>query len=104
MKTQNRQSGYSVNIAIQYINNKYPIQSLSTKLEPQQKFEDNHPTGEIIAYKGWFSQEGLPPFQVKFNSKVTLPSYLSLVEFEQLEACEIGFNVYFRAKNLKEVK
>ncbi|WP_408033671.1 hypothetical protein [Streptococcus uberis] len=104
MKTRNRQSGYSINIANQYIDNKSPIQSLSTELEAQLKFEDNQPTGEVIAYKGWFSQAGLPPFQVKFNSKVNLPSYSSLVEFEHLEACEVGFNVYFRATDLKEVK
>ncbi|HFU3977094.1 TPA: hypothetical protein ACGO2J_002174 [Streptococcus suis] len=104
MKTRNRQNGYSVNTANHYIKTKFPIQSLSSNLEPQQKFEDNQPTGEIIAYKAWFSQEGLPPFQVKFESKINLPTYLSFVEFDQLEACEVGFNVYFRANGLKEVK
>ncbi|CNH58022.1 TPA: hypothetical protein ACGL3H_001785 [Streptococcus agalactiae] len=104
MKTRNRQSGYSANTASQYIDTKHAIQLLSVELEPQLKFEDNQPTDEIIAYKAWFSQKGLPPFQVKFESKINLPNYLSLIEFDQLEACEVGFNVYFRANGLKEVK
>lgn len=104
MKTRNRQSGYSANTASQYIDSKNAIQLLSVDLEPQLKFEDNQPTDEIIAYKAWFSQKGLPPFQVKFETKINLPNYLSLIEFDQLEACEVGFNVYFRASGLKEVK
>lgn len=104
MKTQKRKSGYSTNIAEQYINNKKPIYSLSTELEVQYKFEDGQPTEEINSYKGWFSQTDLPPFQVKFDNKISLPNYLSIIEFENLEACEIGYNVYFRAKSLKEVK
>lgn len=104
MKTHNRKGGYSANTANEYIDNKQAIYCLSTELEPQLKFEDNQPTGEIIAYKAWFSQKGLPPFQVKFESKIELPSYMTMVEFDTLEACEVGFNVYFRAQNLKEVK
>jgi len=41
---------------------------------------------------------------VKFESEVTLPAYMTMVEFENLEACEVGYNVYFRATNIKEVK
>lgn len=104
MKTHNRKGGYSANTANEYIDNKQAIYCLSTELEAQLKFEDNQPTGEIIAYKAWFSQKGLPPFQVKFESKIELPSYMTMVEFDTLEACEVGFNVYFRAQNLKEVK
>jgi len=40
----------------------------------------------------------------KFESEVSLPSYLAIVDFDNLEACEVGYNVYFRANNLKEVK
>ena len=76
----------------------------STDLEPQIKFEDNQPTGEIIAYKAWFSQKGLPPFTVKFKTEVELPTYMALVQFDSLQACEVGFNVYFKADNVKEVK
>ena len=33
-----------------------------------------------------------------------LPSYLAMVDFDNLEACEVGYNVYFRANGIKEVK
>ena len=104
MKTRNRKGGYSANTANEYIDNKQGILSLSTELEAQIKFEDGQPTGEIIAYKAWFSQKGLPPFTVKFETEVELPSYMSLVRFDNLQACEVGFNVYFKADNVKEVK
>lgn len=104
MKTRNRKGGYSANTANEYIDYKQGIHCLSTDLEPQIKFEDNQPTGEIIAYKAWFSQKGLPPFTVKFKTEVELPTYMALVQFDSLQACEVGFNVYFKADNLKEVK
>lgn len=105
MKKHNRKNGYSVNTAVQYLDNKQPIYSLSSKLEPLQRFENNHPTGEVVAYKAYFIQEGMEqPFFVKFESKINLPNFLTPVIFEQLEACEVGFNVYFRATDLKEVK
>ena len=104
MKTRNRKGGYSVNTANKYIDNKQGILCLSTELEAQIKFEDGQPTGEIIAYKTWFSQKGLPPFTVKFESEVELPPYMALVQFDNLQACEVGFNVYFKADNVKEVK
>lgn len=104
MKTHNRKGGYSVNTANEYIDYKQGIHCLSTDLEPQIKFEDNQPTGEIIAYKAWFSQKGLPPFTVKFETEVELPTYMALVQFDNLQACEVGFNVYFKADNVKEVK
>ena len=104
MKTRNRKGGYSANTANEYIDYKQGIHCLSTDLEPQIKFEDNQPTGEIIAYKAWFSQKGLPPFTVKFESEVELPPYMALVQFDNLQACEVGFNVYFKADNVKEVK
>ncbi|GAB2021111.1 hypothetical protein RyT2_01840 [Pseudolactococcus yaeyamensis] len=104
MKTRNRKGGYSSNTANEYIDIKHPIHCLSTELEPQIKFEDGQPTGEIIAQKAWFSQKGLPPFQVKFESEIALPDYMAMVDFDNLEACEVGYNVYFRASNIKEVK
>lgn len=104
MKTNKRKGGYSATTAQQYVNIKQALYSLSTGLEPQMKFEDGKPTKEIIAYKAWFSQEGLPPFQVKFTSEVELPTYMAMVELEALEACEVNYNVYFRASDIKEVK
>ena len=41
---------------------------------------------------------------MKFESEVPLPSYLAMVDFDNLEACEVGYNVYFRANDVKEVK
>lgn len=104
MKTNNRKIGYSSNTANNYIDNKQAIYCLSTELEQQIRFENGQPTGEIIAYKSWFSQKGLPPFQVKFESEVALPACMAMVEFDKLEDCEVGYNVYFRASGIKEIK
>ena len=104
MKPQYRKGGYSNQTAEQYVNLQAPIYLFSDELEPQQKFEDGKPTGEIIAYKTWFGQKGLPPFQVKVLEMPTLPDYLSLISFDNLQACEVNYNVYFRADGLKEVK
>lgn len=104
MKTRKRKSGYSINTANEYVNNKQPIYCLSTELEPQMKFEDSQPTDEITAYKAWFSQKSLPPFTVKFESKIELPNYMTIIQFNELEACEIGYNVYFKAHSITEVK
>ncbi|WP_205216535.1 hypothetical protein [Enterococcus hirae] len=106
IKTKHKKGGYSATTATTYVNPTKPIYSLSTELETQQLFEDGKPTGEIIAYKASFVQEGLEPFQVKFEDKVKLPEFLSLVEFENFEAVEVQYNVYFRATCIciKEVK
>ena len=99
-----RSSGYSADLASQILDISKPIHCLSVELEPQQKFEDKKPTGEIIAYKAWFTQSGLPPFEVKFVEPVKLPAYLAVVEFDNLQAVEVSYNVYFKADGLKEVK
>lgn len=104
MKTIYKPKGYSKETASYYIKENKPVRSLSVKLEPQQSFADGKPTGEIIAYKAWFTQEGVEPFAVKFDTEIELPKYLSTIEFEGLMACEIKYNVYFKAVNIKEVK
>lgn len=104
IKTKHRQGGYSVATASQYVNPTKPIHSLSTELEPQQLFEDGKPTGEIIAYKATFIQEGLEPFQVKFEDKIKIPDFMSLIQFDNLQAVEVRYNVYFKADGIKEVK
>lgn len=104
MKTRNRKGGYSTNTANEYIDNKQGIYCLSTKLEPQQLFEDGKPTGEIIAYKATFIQKGLEPFQVKFEDKIKLPDFMSLIQFDNLQAVEVRYKVYFKADGIKEVK
>ena len=104
MKTRNRKGGYSTITANEYIDNKQGIYCLSTDLEPQQLFEDGKPTGEIIAYKATFIQKGLEPFQVKFEDKIKLPDFMSLIQFDNLQAVEVRYNVYFKADGIKEVK
>ena len=104
IKPQYRKSGYSNQTAQHYIDLQSPVYLLSDELESQQKFEDGKPTDEIIAYKTWFGQKGLSPFQVKFTEKPDLPEYLSLVSFENLMACEVNYNVYFKDDGLKEVR
>lgn len=105
MKFNNKRSGgYSASLASKILDHSKATHSLSFELEPQMKFEDGKRTNEIQAYKAWFSQEGLPPFEVKFEKKVALPAYLSVVEFDNIEACEVSYNIYFRAEDLKEVK
>lgn len=104
MRAIRRNGGYSADTANNYIDNNQPIYSLSTELELQHKWQDNRPTDVVIGYKAWFSQEGQEPFEVKFDNQIKLPSYLSKVRLDSLEACEIRNKVYFRAANLKEVK
>ncbi len=102
-KFQKRQGGYSTELATNILDSSKPIHSLSIELEPQFKFEGNQRTDEVAAYKGWFSQAGLPPFEVKFENQVKLPSYLSVISFENIQACEVGYNIYFKANDIKEV-
>ncbi len=99
-----RSSGYSSDLANKILDTSKPVHSLSNELEPQQKFEDNKPTGEIVAYKAWFTQSGLPPFEVKFTDEIKLPAYLTVIEFINIQAVEVGYNIYFKADGLKEVK
>lgn len=104
MRTRYKKGGYSAQTASEYIDNKQPLHLLSTELEKQFQFEDGKPTNQVTGYKAWFTQEGLPPFIIKFTEEIKLPEYLSLVELDNLEACEVNYNVYFKASGLKEVK
>lgn len=103
-KMKNTKGGYTTSLADKIISQKQPIFSLSTELEPQQRFEDGKPTGEIIAYKSWFVQEGQDPFQVKFEEKIKLPAFQSMIQFDSLQACEMKYNIYFKAKGITEVR
>lgn len=104
MRTKLRKGGYSTDTAATYVDQSQPVYSLSVELEPQHKWQNNEPTEEITGYRAWFSQEGSEPFQVKFATQVKLPQYLAKAKFDQLEACEVRGQVYFRATELKEVK
>ncbi|MGB3159695.1 MAG: hypothetical protein WBA84_00460 [Carnobacterium sp.] len=104
MKTRYKKGGYSSKVASEYIDNTQPIRSLSVELEKQFRFEDGKPTTDITGYKAWFSQEGLPPFTVKFTNEIKLPAYLTVVEFDNLQGCEVNYNVYFKSDRISEVK
>lgn len=80
------------------------VYSLSTELEPQQNFVSGKPKGEIVACKVWFTQAGVEPFVVKFDTDIKLPKYLSVIKFEDLTACKIKYKVYFKAVNIKKIK
>ena len=98
------QSAYLDTAAKKYVDSTKPTYSLSSEIENQFEYVDNKRTNKVIGYKLWFSCEGIPPFAVKFAQKPELPAYLSIVEFNSLEAIEIRANVYFRADGLKVVK
>ncbi|QGY97151.1 hypothetical protein E6A54_07670 [Lactobacillus johnsonii] len=99
-----QRNGYSEVVPKRYLDKNKPITSLSTDLEIQYRWKEGRPTSEIESYKAWFSQEGLPPFTVKFLDPIDLPKYKALVEFEGLEGCEVKGNVYFRATRVKQIK
>lgn len=100
----NQTSGYSQRTAKKFITRGVPIKFVGPELEPKFKWEDGKRTNKIEAYETWFIQEGLPPFQVKFSKQVELPDYESIVEFDNLQACEVRNNVYFKADGMKVVK
>lgn len=97
-------SGYTSSNAEKYIDDAQPIHLLSTELEKQFEYVDGKRTDNISGYKAWFSQEGAPAFTVKFANDFKLPKYMALVEFDNLQAIEIRYNVYFKANGLTEVK
>lgn len=104
MKTRFKKTGYLKETADKYINTELPTRSLSAELEPQFKYEDGKRTTEITGYRAWFTQEGLPPFIVKFAREVNLPKYMALVNFKELQGIEIRYDVYFKAEDISEVK
>lgn len=75
MKTNFRKKGYSKKTASFYIDKNNTVYSLSTELESQQSFVDGKPKGEIVSYKAWFTQKGVNPFVIKFDSKIKSPKY-----------------------------
>ena len=97
-------SEYSEDKAREFIVSGVPVQCTTSFIETQYKYIDKQRTDEITGYKLWFVQKGLNPFAVKFSNKPELPSFLSIIEFENLQGIEIRSNVYFKADGLKVVK
>lgn len=105
MKTAFTQSThYSEATARKYIQPDIPVQCVTTFIETQYEYVDNQRTDTIRGYRVWFIQEGVNPFAVKFETKPTLPPFLSMIEFENLQGIEIRTNVYFKADGMKVVK
>lgn len=95
-------TGYSVQLAEKYILATSPVYSVSTQLTKQYKWIDNKPTDKVVGYKAFFIQEGLDePLVIKFEKEINLPPFLSVVEFDNLQACEVRNKVYFKADGLK---
>lgn len=99
-----RSSGYSADVANMYIPSDVPTYSLSTELSKQVKWVDGKPTDTVTGYQAWFVAKGTEPFKVKFSNKIDLPPMLAKVKLHNLEACEVGHNVYFKAHGIEVVK
>ena len=99
-----RTSGYSKDVAKLYIPGDVFTYSLSTDLSKQVKWIDGKPTNEVTGYQSWFIAEGTEPFKVKFTNKVELPAMFTKVKLQDLEACEVGSNVYFKANRIEVSK
>ncbi len=91
-------------LAKMYIPSDVSTYSLSINLDTQVKWVNGKPTDEVTGYQCWFIAEGTEPFKVKFPNKVSLPSMFTKIKFQNLEACEVGNNVYFKANGLEVMK
>lgn len=103
-KTFTQSNHYSEETAHQYIKKGLPLKCATSFIEVQHEYVENKRTDKITGYKVWFVQEGLNPFSVKFEKEPRLPSFLALVELENLQGIEIRNNVYFKATGIKEIK
>ena len=99
-----RTSGYSKDVAKMYIPGNTFTYSLSTDVSKQVKWIDGKPTDEVTGYQSWFIAEGTEPFKVKFTNRVELPAMFTKVKLQDLEACEVGNNVYFKANGIEVSK
>ncbi|MBP2057224.1 hypothetical protein J2Z60_000388 [Lactobacillus colini] len=98
MRKRRFNGGYSKEVVKENLFIEKHIINLSKVAVPQYRWENSERTSDVIGYKSWFIQEGTDPFEVKFETKPTLPPFLSEVSFDDLEGCEVRSNVYFRAK------
>lgn len=103
MRKRRFNNGYSKEVVEENLFIEKPIISLSKVAVPQYRWENSGRTNDIIGYKSWFIQEGTEPFEVKFETKPTLPPFLAEVELENLEGCEVRGYVYFKAKGVYKV-
>lgn len=102
MYSKNVKNNYDEATAKKYLSEKKPIVNVSSEVEEQYRWVEGKCTDEITGYRMYFVQEGVNPFAVKFEKKPKLPTFLSEVTLDKLEAIEIRSKVYFRAENVKE--
>ncbi|WP_288846621.1 hypothetical protein [uncultured Fructobacillus sp.] len=96
-------SGYLMETATHYVDNNQLVYSLNTELEPKYKYESGQRTDTIDGYSAWFSQKSVEPFKVKFSEEITLPKYMTVVQFEKLQAVEVNYNVFCKADGIKNI-
>ena len=105
MKTKFRKKGgYSQQLANEIFSPALPFFSLSTETEEKYDYVDGKRTNKVVGHAAWFVQEGLPPFEVKFPEDIALPAFQAIVTFDELVACEVRNNIYFRANGYNEVE
>ncbi|EMK3850198.1 hypothetical protein AAD008_002100 [Listeria innocua] len=104
MRTKSSTNSYSETTVPQYISPEKPIINVSSEIEVQYNWVDGKRTDEITGYRLYFSQDGVNPFAVKFKKKPPLPTFLTEVKLDTLEAIEIRSKVYFRAEGIRVVK
>ena len=103
-KNLNTANSYSGATSALYIDENKSIINVSSEIEKQYNWIDGKRTDEVVGYRAYFVQEGVNPFVVKFEKEPTLPTFLSEVKLDNLEAIEIRSNVYFRATGVRVVK
>lgn len=95
-------SGYSKETAERYVDPSNPLNYLSSFVEKVYKYADGHRTNEISGFRYWFFQDGLNPFQIKFDKPLSEGlNPFDQVMIEGLQAVEIRGNVYFKAEGVK---
>lgn len=100
-KLKSTQNGYSAEKAKEYVDGKMILASVQDNIK--YVYEDGKQTDDIEAYYIWVANAHQNPFKVKLTEKPDL-SNLKIgdeIMFDNLQACEINYNVYFKADDFK---
>lgn len=108
MRASNFSSGgYSTDKYNDLVGNKKVHILIGRGLIPQQKFVDGKRTDEIDAMKVGIYIEGVGADMVKLPATFELESGIkdmSVIQFDNPEACDVRGNIYFRASGIKQAK
>lgn len=104
MRITNKKSGYSLEVARQYVDANGEFLVISPEVMEIFKYDSINKkyTDEVDSYKIRVVQAGTVDFSVKFNKKVDVEQFKK-IKFKNLEAIELKNNVYFRADDISEV-